>query len=166
MYTVDNKYEIGEEVYSVSMQEIEYKCPYCNGSGIVKLELKESLKGKFTAGHIECEPCRGVGYSSKSKYRAWFVMDEILKISSIRVGIDDNGIKEIKYNCHGGGRSVKRHEYRLFITKTEAQEYCDELNKEIKFLKEDYNNSGIVNTYSNIVELSDRTRESELNGNN
>ena len=33
MYTIDNKFEIGEECYSVYRKPIHYKCPICEGTG-------------------------------------------------------------------------------------------------------------------------------------
>ena len=33
MYTVENKFEIGEECYSVYRKPTHYKCPICEGNG-------------------------------------------------------------------------------------------------------------------------------------
>ena len=51
MYTVDNKFEIGEECCSVYRERIKYKCPVCEG------------KGSFIYNNhnIGCNNCRGTG---------------------------------------------------------------------------------------------------------
>ena len=33
MYTVDNKFEVGEECYTVCRETTKYKCPFCEGKG-------------------------------------------------------------------------------------------------------------------------------------
>ncbi len=34
MHTVNNKFEIGEECYSVYRKPTHYECPICNGIGV------------------------------------------------------------------------------------------------------------------------------------
>ena len=36
MYSVENKFEIGEECYSVYRKPTHYKCPICEGNGKFK----------------------------------------------------------------------------------------------------------------------------------
>ena len=51
MYSVENKFEIGEECYSVYRKPTHYKCPICEGNG------KFTYKGY----EIWCKNCSGSG---------------------------------------------------------------------------------------------------------
>ena len=49
MYTVDNKFEVGEECYTVCRTATKYKCPFCEGKG----------KKEYNGYEIGCSNCRG-----------------------------------------------------------------------------------------------------------
>lgn len=52
MYTIDNKFELGEECWSVYRKKIIYQCPICNG----RTEI-------IYKGHIiSCPACNGKGF--------------------------------------------------------------------------------------------------------
>lgn len=51
MYTVENKFEIGEECYSVYRKSTHYKCPICEENG----------KFPYKGYEIWCKNCSGSG---------------------------------------------------------------------------------------------------------
>ena len=51
MYTIDNKFEIGEECYSVYRKPTHYKCPICEGNG----------KFLHNGYEVWCKNCHGSG---------------------------------------------------------------------------------------------------------
>lgn len=119
MYTVENKFEIGEECYSVHRVPVQYKCPICEG------------KGNFEHnGHnIWCRNCNGTGKLHDAK----ICILEVCKVEITRIiaSIIKNGIT-VKYKV----RSVddiycnirNRSECTLFKTKEEADNYCVGVN--------------------------------------
>lgn len=57
MYTIDNKFELGEECWSVYREKISYRCPVCNG------EMEITYKGY----KIPCPACDRKGFEESSK---------------------------------------------------------------------------------------------------
>ena len=51
MHTVNNKFDIGEECYSVYRKPTHYKCPICEGNG----------KFPYKGYEIWCKNCNGSG---------------------------------------------------------------------------------------------------------
>lgn len=116
MLNVDNKFEIGQEVYTIAMLPTEHICPVCDG------------KGSFVHnGHeVNCPKCNN-GKLFDSKNRIYKVIGKYT-ISGIRIKTysELNGIK-----CNVGYivGEYKRPEERLFATYEEAELACDRLNK-------------------------------------
>ena len=57
MYTIDNKFEIGEECYTVCREKTTYKCPFCEGKG----------KKEYNGYEIICSNCNGSGKLNNPK---------------------------------------------------------------------------------------------------
>lgn len=120
MYTVENKFEIGEECYSVYRKPTHYKCPICEGNG------KFSYKGY----EIWCKNCGGSGKLHNPKQSVMAVCK--VKIRRIIASIWQDQIS-IKYKVDGVDdfkfvNVRNRGENNLFKTKEEAEKYCVDVN--------------------------------------
>lgn len=124
MYTVENKFKIGEECYSVYRKPIQYKCPICEG------------KGRFKHNEYDfwCKNCNGTGNLHNPKQSVMEVCKVQIKriIASIWndqivVKYKVDGVEEFKF-----ANIRNRNEESLFKTKEEAEKYCKAVNtKEI-----------------------------------
>lgn len=119
MYTIDNKFDIGEECYSVYRKPIHYKCPICEGNG------------KFLHnGHdIWCKNCSGSGklhnhnqcVMEVCKVKVRRIIASIFKTAiTIKYKVDTVDDYSININ--------NRSETNLFKTREEAEKYCVEVN--------------------------------------
>lgn len=119
MYTIENKFEIGEECYTCYRKPIHYECPICKG------------KGNFIYNGYEiwCKRCNGTGKLHDKKQTVLAVCK--VKIRRIIASICDNEIT-IKYkvnNIDTDFRVNNRSENNLFKSLEEAEEYCKSVNK-------------------------------------
>ena len=122
MYTVNNKFEIGEECYSVYRKPTHYKCPVCEGNG----------KFMHNGYEVWCKNCSGSGKLHNPKQ---YVMDICkVKVRRIITSIWNDHVT-IKYKVDPIDPLVKinnRGEANLFKTVEEAEAYCEAVNtKEI-----------------------------------
>lgn len=123
MHTIDNKFEICEECYTVYRRPIHYKCPICVGNG----------KFQHNGYDIHCRNCNGTGKLHNAKQ---FVMDVCkVRVRRIIASIWNDQIT-IKYKVDllGDipGKVNNRSENNLFKTEEEAEKYCISVNtKEI-----------------------------------
>ena len=120
MYTVENKFEIGEECYSVYRKPTHYKCPICEGNG------KFTYKGY----EIWCKNCSGSGKLHNPKQFVMAVCQ--LKVRRLIASIWQDQIT-IKYKVDGVDEfkllNVRnRSENNLFKTEEEAEKYCVDVN--------------------------------------
>lgn len=124
MHTVENKFEIGEECYSVYRKPIHYKCPICEGKG----------RFEHNGYDVWCKNCNGSGKLHNSKQ---FVMAVCkVRIRRIIASIWNDQIT-VKYKVDGIDEfkfvNIKnRSEESLFKTKEEAEKYCVEVNTKDK----------------------------------
>ena len=124
MYSVENKFEIGEECYSVYRKPTHYKCPICEGNG----------KFPYKGYEIWCKNCSGSGKLHNPKQSVMAVCK--VKVRRLIVSIWQDQIT-IKYKVDGVDEfklvNVRnRGENNLFKTKEEAEKYCIDVNtKEI-----------------------------------
>ena len=124
MYTVENKFEIGEEYYSVYRKPTHYKCPICEGNG----------KFPYKGYEIWCKNCSGSGKLHNPKQSVMAVCK--VKVRRLIASIWKDQIT-IKYKVDGVDEfkllNVRnRGENNLFKTKEEAEKYCVDVNtKEI-----------------------------------
>ena len=124
MYTVENKFEIGEEGYSVYRKPTHYKCPICEGNG----------KFPYKGYEIWCKNCSGSGKLHNPKQSVMAVCK--VKVRRLIASIWQDQIT-IKYKVDGVDEfkllNVRnRGENNLFKTKEEAEKYCVDVNtKEI-----------------------------------
>ena len=120
MYTVENKFEIGEECYSVYRKPTHYKCPICEGNG----------KFLYNGYEIWCKNCSGSGKLHNPKQYVLAVCK--VKVRRLIASIWQDQIT-IKYKVDGVDefRSLNvrnRGENNLFKTKEEAEKYCVDVN--------------------------------------
>ena len=120
MYTVENKFEIGEECYSVYRKPTHYKCPICEGNG----------KFPYKGYEIWCKNCNGSGKLHNSKQSIMAVCK--VKVRRLIASIWKDQIT-IKYKVDGVDEfkllNVRnRGENNLFKTKEEAEKYCVDVN--------------------------------------
>ena len=124
MYTVENKFEIGEECYSVYRKPTHYKCPICEGNG----------KFPYKGYEIWCKNCSGSGKLYNPKQSVMAVCK--VKVRRLIASIWQDQIT-IKYKVDGIDEfklvNVRnRSENNLFKTEEEAEKYCVDVNtKEI-----------------------------------
>ena len=119
MYVIDNKFDIGEECYSVYRKPTYYPCPICSGNG----------KFMYNGYEIWCKNCSGSGKLHNPKQSVLAVCK--VKIRRIMASIWD-GQTTIKYkvDCVDGvyRNMHNRSEINLFKTDEEAEKYCVEAN--------------------------------------
>ena len=120
MYSVENKFEIGEECYSVYRKPTHYKCPICEGNG----------KFPYKGYEIWCKNCSGSGKLHNSKQSVMAVCK--VKVRRLIVSIWKDQIT-IKYKVDGVDEfklvNVRnRSENNLFKTEEEAEKYCVDVN--------------------------------------
>lgn len=120
MHTVNNKFEIGEECYSVYRKPTHYERPICKGKG----------QFLYNGYDIWCKNCSGSGKLHNPK-------QSVLAVCKVRirrlVASIWNDQTTIKYKVDGVDefRFVKvnnRGENNLFKTIEEAEIYCVEAN--------------------------------------
>ena len=116
MFTINTKFDVGEEVYIVKKARKEEKCPACDGAG-----------HKIINGHkFTCVECYGTGKLHKGK-KIYKVTnkDKINRITTHSY-IENGELKTvIKYKFQDYNEYTDK---RLFSTLEEAEEYCKELN--------------------------------------
>ena len=120
MFTVENKFEIGEECYSFYRKPIHFKCPICDGNG----------KFMYNGYDIWCKNCSGSGKLHNPKQSVLTVCK--VKVRRIIASILNEQITiKYKVNCGGGilGNVNSRSENNLFKTEEEAEKYCTMLNQ-------------------------------------
>lgn len=125
---LNNKFEIGEVVYTISHNNMELKCNVCENGFIL---YKEKA--------YKCPECNG-NAKILSSHKIWEVVEEEVKIRRVKASIG-NGYINIKYALYSDNFRVKnRGECNLFKTKEEAQKECDRLNKpeETETIKYDF----------------------------
>lgn len=125
MLQVENKFEIGQEVYVIRKERVKEKCSACNGAGHKIIDGNEYY----------CSKCNGKGYSryeTKEEYQVKGLKTVTL-IKSITQLQEKELIPQtvIIYNVDSEGMTLKEvPEHRLFTTKEEAEACCKELNEE------------------------------------
>ena len=120
MYTVENKFEIGEECYSVYRKPTHYNCPICEGNG----------KFPYKGYEIWCKNCSGSGKLHNPKQSVMAVCK--VKVRRLIASIWQDQIT-IKYKVDGVDEfkllNVRnRSENNLFKTEEEAEKYCVDVN--------------------------------------
>ena len=91
MHTIDNKFELGEECWSVYREKISYRCPVCNG------EMEITYKGY----KIPCPACDGNGFEESSKCTMTHCK---VKIKRVIASIGENEV-DIRYNVEPIGKN-------------------------------------------------------------
>ena len=120
MYSVENKFEIGEECYSIYRKPTHYKCPICEGNG----------KFPYKGYEIWCKNCSGSGKLHNPKQSVMAVCK--VKVRRLIASIWQDQIT-IKYKVDGVDEfkllNVRnRSENNLFKTEEEAEKYCVDVN--------------------------------------
>ena len=117
-----NKFEVGQELYTVIRTPIEYKCPVCEGTG----------KFSHNGYDVRCPHCIGVGKLTDTR-TLWSVTEPV-KIKSIKASIYKD-TQCIKYNLDSLNNSFvinRRPELQLFVNKEDAEKFCYDNNHPIE----------------------------------
>lgn len=119
MFTVENKFEVGEECYTVCRTTTKYKCPFCEGKG----------KKEYNGYVIGCSNCRGTGRLDNPKETVLVVCKVEVRRLIASIWKDQISIK-YKVDCVDDIlRNIRnRSETSLFKTIEEAEKYCVEVN--------------------------------------
>lgn len=119
MVTIDNKFDIGQEVYIVRKMREKTVCPACDGIG-----YKIFNDYKFS-----CRKCYGTGnLHSKNKIYMAYEKDKIDRIKIFMYIENDEMKTVVKYKLKNGTEFVERS---LFATREEAEARCKELNEQL-----------------------------------
>ena len=118
MLNIENKFEIGQEVYVIRKERVKERCPACNGDGHIIVN-----ENRFS-----CESCYGTGllHGKKRIYQVVGkdVIDRI-KTYSYRLHNGTDEIKTVvKYAFKNGDDYT---DTKLFLTEEEAEARCKEL---------------------------------------
>jgi len=124
MYTIPVKFNKDDILYTTKQMKIEINCHICEGTGKIKYNDKV----------MKCPECMGKGKFMSNK-AVNTVIDEPYEISLTKISINSNGGITVKYKGHCGFSMLNRAEDNLFTSKEEAQQRCDELNKEKVFVR-------------------------------
>lgn len=117
MYAINNKFEIGEQCYSVYRVPVKYECPICKGEG----------EFEHNGYKIRCHNCGGTGQIYHDKETLLEVCK--VQINSIKVSITNDNTISVRYKVSGIDCNVKnRAETTLFESLEEAEEYCKLVN--------------------------------------
>lgn len=118
-----NKFEIGQKLYTVIRKPIQYDCPVCIGTG----------KFNHNGYDVRCPHCSGAGklYDKKT---LWNVVEDKVKIKSIRVNIHGDNLQNIKYkvDCQSNYEIKSRPETQLFTELEEAEKFCYDNNNPLE----------------------------------
>lgn len=116
MLEVNNKFEIGEEVYTGIRVPVKYKCPICDGEG----------KFLHNGYEVRCNNCCGSG---KLHNAHQFLLEPVkVRIQRIIASIWNEQIS-IKYKVDCTEANVRnRSETTLFKTFEETEQYCKKCN--------------------------------------
>ena len=119
MYTVNNKFKIGEECYSVYRKCTHYECPFCKGNG----------KIEYNGYDISCNNCNGTGKLHNPKQSVLAVCKVRVRRLVVSIWKERITIK-YKVDCVDDTyRNIRnRCEDNLFKTQEEAERYCVEVN--------------------------------------
>lgn len=119
---LNNKFEIGQELYTVIRKPIEYKCPVCDGTG----------KFNHNGYEVKCPHCQGSG-RIEDKKTLWNVVDHKVKVSSIKASIyKENQHIKYKVYCQSVININKRPEEQLFTSIEEAERFCYDNNHPVE----------------------------------
>lgn len=120
MIEVNNKFEIGEEVYTGVRVPIKYKCPICEGQG----------KFMHNGYEVRCSNCCGSGKLHNSHQ---FLLEPVkVKIYRINASVW-NDVITVKYRVNCDEANVRnRSETALLRSFEEAEQYCKECNTKEK----------------------------------
>ena len=124
---IKTKFGLNDCVYPIiySSEKVKIKCGFCTNSGVITGCNNKSIK---------CPECHGDGYNIQVNYR-WKVSDHLLRVKTINSCVSTNlKLNQTDYICFetGIGSGTSYDETRLFLTKEEAQEECNKINRRIK----------------------------------
>lgn len=126
MMNINNKFEIGQEVYVIRKVKTKIPCSTCNGE-----------RHKIIDGHkFYCSKCNGKGYlryETKEEYQV-IGLKTVTLVKSITQLLGKEQIPQtvITYNVDSEGMTLKEvPEHHLFTNGEEAITVCGDLNRKI-----------------------------------
>lgn len=127
MMQINNKFDIGQEVYVIRKVKINVPCSACNGEGHKIID-----GSKFY-----CSKCSGEGflrYETKKEYQVIGLKTIILVKSITQLqGKELVPKTTVIYNVETDNGTLKEvPEHHLFTNGEEAIKYCELLNKELE----------------------------------
>lgn len=115
MITVNNKFEVGENAFTVYRVPVKFKCPICEGNG----------KFEHNGYEVECKKCNGTGMLH-DPHNTLLAPTEVT-VSSIKISF--NGTKiSIRYKVYSSKNVNSRSEETMFKTLEETESYCKCVN--------------------------------------
>lgn len=123
MIHIPVKFEKGDTIYTTKREKVSTPCPICEGVKTIKYNGKD----------MRCPECMGAG--AKVGKLMNVVVEEPFVISTTKISINKEGVVSVKYRGNCGYTPFNRSEDNLFATKKEAQDRCNELNKEYTYIR-------------------------------
>lgn len=116
MIEINNKFEIGEEVYTGVRVPVKYKCPICEGQG----------KFMHNGYDVRCGNCGGSGKLHNSHQ---FLLEPVKVMIRRIIASIWSDVTTVKYRVDCSEANVRnRSESSLFRSLEEAERYCKECN--------------------------------------
>lgn len=149
---IESKYSLGDIVYTVQKTQVYENCTVCDGEGTVDVQVKEGYYKVF------CPNCKGHKTVVTTTNRIWVILEKVFvgigmaspiaeakyEIKEVIVKEDGISYKVVLYN---EGANLSRFtkdrltktisEELLFLSKVEAQAYCDKMNQQEEDVVED-----------------------------
>lgn len=123
MLSVNNKFNIGDKLFTYYRKNYEAECPFCHGSGSLNIH-DHDVDTPIT---IKCKNCYGQGVI---KTNITYVSPIQVKVDKIKATISKD-CTSVKYKVHSLDPLVNvtnRSETTLFSTLEEVQEVCNQIN--------------------------------------
>ena len=120
---INNKYGIGDRLYTVVRKPIRYDCPVCEGTGVFQ----------HNGYDVKCPHCCGSG-KLHDKKTLWSVADEQVVIRRIIASVCGARVT-CRYGVSYSGNDCNvrnRGEENLFFERTDAEEWCRKNNSPIE----------------------------------
>lgn len=149
---IESKYNLGDIVYTVQKTQVFEDCTVCDGEGTVDVQVKEGYYRVF------CPNCKGHKTVATTTDKLWVILEKVFVGIGLASPIAEAKyeIQEIIANERGISYKVRLYnedanlsrftrdrltktisEELLFLSKVEAQAYCDKMNQQEEDVVED-----------------------------
>jgi len=148
--TFDSKFDFGDEVYLIKESPTEIQCAMCNGEC--------TIDNPMTQAKIKCPCCNGKGKVILSDTKTWCVIDDLFKVTEMRIKAYSKENYYIKYSVRQAlGNKYNPSEMNIFCSKELAQAECDKRNRPVKRI--DLKDIQISSCFKSTMPNTDKIKE-------